>query len=66
MKKIVAICAVVLGTYAFSACDNKAKDEGTVVDSDVVVETDTTVTETIVETDTTTRTREGGSGTVKP
>lgn len=65
MKKIAAICAVVLGTYAFSACDNKPANDETVVDSDVIVETDTTVQQTIVETDTTTRTIDGGEGTEK-
>ncbi len=56
--------AIVLGTYAFSACDNKSgsTEEGTVVDSDTVVETDTTITETRVETDTVTTTTEGGEG----
>jgi hypothetical protein len=56
--------AIVLGTYAFSACGNKSgsESEGTVVDSDTVVETqtDTTVTETRVETDTVTSTTTTG------
>jgi hypothetical protein len=63
MKKMAAICALVLGTYAFSACDKKAENDETVVDRDVVVESDTTVRETVIETDTTTRTRDGGSST---
>lgn len=63
MKKFLFMGAVVLGAYAFSACDNKANEEGTVVDTDVVVESDTTVQQTIVETDTTTKTVEGGSAT---
>ncbi len=62
MKKLFLIGAVVLGTYAFSACESKSggEGEGTVVESDTVVEADTTVTETVVETDTVERTREGG------
>ena len=65
MKKLFFMGAIVLGTYAFSACDNKsgAGEEGTVVDSDTLVETDTTITETRVETDTVTTTVEGGEGT---
>ncbi len=65
MKKLFFIGAVVLGTYAFSACgDNKSgsESEGTVVDTDTVVETDTSITETRVETDTVTTTTEGGEG----
>jgi hypothetical protein len=64
MKKLFLMGAIVLGTYAFSACGSKSgsDSEGTVVDSDTIVETDTTVTETRVETDTVTTTTEGGEG----
>ncbi len=64
MKKLFLMGAIVLGTYAFSACGGKSgsDSEGTVVDSDTIVETDTTVTETRVETDTVTTTTEGGEG----
>lgn len=69
MKKLFLIGAVVLGTYAFSACESKSgsTEEGTVVDTDTVVEADTTVTETRVETetDTTTTTKEVGEGKEK-
>jgi|GEM_PF-3377768 len=66
MKKLFFIGAIVLGTYAFSACDTKSgsTEEGTVVDADTIVETDTTITETRVETDTVTTTTEGGEGKV--
>ncbi len=64
MKKLLFMGALVLGTYAFSACDNnKTENDETVVDRDVVVESDTTVRETVIETDTSVRTREAGSGT---
>ncbi len=64
MKKMAAVCALTLGTYAFSACGNKTENsDETVVDRDVVVESDTTVRETVIETDTSVRTREAGSGT---
>ena len=53
-----------MGTYAFSACGNQSgsDSEGTVVDNDTIVETDTSITETRVETDTVTTTTEGGEG----
>lgn len=64
MKKLLFIGAVVLGTYAFSACESKpAAEEGTVVDTDTIVEVDTAVQQTIVETDTATRVIEGEEGT---
>lgn len=64
MKKIFSIFAVVLGTYAFTACNSTAEsEEGQVIDSETVVEADTTIEQTIVETDTVTRTEEVGSGT---
>lgn len=66
MKKLLFVGAIVLGTFAFSACESKPATEAdeTVVDTDTLIETDTTVQQTIVETDTTTTTVEGGDTTV--
>jgi len=61
MKNVVV--GALLGVATLTACGgNSNSTDKAVIDTDTVIESDTTIQQTIIETDTSTRTIEGGEG----